>query len=121
MRGDMHVFHWVRAISKRPEHRVGVGRIDVLAQRNADLPTIGEQRRGPVQAPPDFGTRGSLRVLHEENLAQVGKRLMHDHPANLLEAQMLPQMREEQWFHRDLLEHARFARRYLADDRSEHG
>src|SRR5947199_10705958 len=55
MGSDMYIFRWLRAVCERPEHRIGVCRIDILADRNADLPPFGEGRRGAVQTSPQFG------------------------------------------------------------------
>jgi hypothetical protein len=68
---NVHVLNGIRAISQRPEYGVGVGRIDVLAHRHANLSAIREQRRGSVQAAPDFGLWSALLELHEDDLAQV--------------------------------------------------
>ena len=86
MGSDMYIFRWLRAVCERPEHRIGVCRIDILAHRNADLPAIGEERRGAVQTPPDFGAGCAVRVLHKEDLAQVRQRLVHSHPTNLFDS-----------------------------------
>src|SRR2546423_11021097 len=46
-----------------------------------------------------FAARGAVRVLHENHLAQIGERLVHDHLADFLDSELLPQVREEQRFH----------------------
>jgi len=36
-RVDMNVLDWIRAIGKRPHHRVGILRINIFANRDDDL------------------------------------------------------------------------------------
>ena len=78
VRRDMHVIGGIGPIRERPEHRIGVGRIDVLADRDANLSAVREQRRRPVQPAPNLGAGRALRVLHKDDLAQIGKWLMQD-------------------------------------------
>ena len=117
---DVHVVDRIGAIGERPEDRVGVARVDVLAHRDADLAAVGQQRGSAVQRAPDFGARHALRALHEQHLAQIGERLVHHHLAHALDRQPVAQVHQEHRLVGDLLDHARFARRDLADDGDEH-
>jgi len=47
----------VGAVGERPEHRVGIFRIDVLAHGDDVFADIGLQGRGAMQRAPDFRAR----------------------------------------------------------------
>ena len=121
IRLDAHVLARIGAVGERPEDRVGARRIDVLAHRDADLAAVGAQRGGGLQAAPDFGARGAARELQEDHLTQIGEGLVHLEPLETADADCRAQMREEHRLKRDLLHHARFARRHLTDDGDEDG
>ena len=120
MRHDMHVFGRIGSIGDRPENRVGVGRIDVVAHRDADLAAVGAQRGRALQGAPHFRARRALGEREEDHRPHVAQRLVQAHPPDALDAQVTAQVGEEHRLVGDLLDHARFARRHLADDRHEH-
>ena len=63
-------------------------RIDVLAHRDDDLAAVRLQRRGAVQAAPDFGARRAGGELQEDHRPQIGQPLVHDDAADALDAEL---------------------------------
>ena len=88
----MHVLDGVRAVGERPHHRVGVVRIDILADRNDDLAAVRLLRRRALQAAPDFRPRCAVGELQEDDRPQVAQRLVHDDAANALDRELVAQM-----------------------------
>ena len=117
IRRDVHVLDRIGAIGERPEHRVGIFRIDVLAHRDDVFADIGLQACGAMKCAPDFRARHPSRELQKHHLAQVGQRLVHHHAAHALDRQRVAQIRQITRLVGDALHHARFARRHLAQDR----
>ena len=117
---NVHVLGRIGPIGERPQHRVGVGRVDVLTHRDADLAAVRAQGRSAVQRTPHLGARRAVRELHEDHRPHVAQRLVQAHRAHALDAEVIAQVGKEHRLVRDLLDHARFARRHLADDRAEY-
>ena len=86
-----------------------------------NLPTIACSVNVAVERAPDFRARRAGRELQDHELAQVGQRLVQRDPPDALDAELVAQMGEEQRLVGEALDHARFARRHLADDRGDDG
>jgi len=71
VRRNMHIRARIGAIGERPEHRVGIVGIDILAHRDDIFADVGLQARGPCKRAPDFGARRAWRELHEEDLRRL--------------------------------------------------
>ena len=59
--------------------------------------------------------------LDDDQLAQIGQRLVHEHASDAADVQVVVQMMQERRLIGDALDQARFAWRHLADDRDQHG
>ena len=84
---QMHVLDRIGAVGERPQHRVHARGIDILADRDDDLSAVGLQGGGAMQRAPHFAARHPLRELNENDRAQIGQPLVHDHATNALDAE----------------------------------
>ncbi len=116
----MHVVDRVGAIGERPEDRVGVGgsmssltAMQILPQSASSVEAPCSARQTSVRGMPCANcTNITLRRLVSGSCITTLRTPLIDEP--------VAQMREEHRLVGDLLDHARFARRHLADDRDEH-
>jgi len=121
VRLDVHVFDRVRPVGERPHHSVGIVGIDILADRDYDLATIGLPVRGALQAPPYFGPWCAIDELDEDDRPEIAQRLVHDYPEDTFEREVVAQMVQEQGLQSHFLDDAGFARGHLANDGDENG
>ena len=84
------------------------------------LPQSARNAEAPCSPAPDFRARRAVGELQENHRTHIGQRLVHHHAPDALYIQLIAQVRQEHRLIRHFLDHARFARRHLADDRSEH-
>ena len=115
VRHDLHVLDRVHAIGHRPQQRIGVVGGDVLVDRDADLAAIALEEGGAIERAPDLGARHALLDRDDGDAQQAGQRLVQGDALDAADAERVAQMREEQRLVGDALDHARFARRHLAD------
>ena len=105
----------LHAIGHRPEQRVGVVGIDVLVDRDADLAAVALEERRAVSARQTSVRGVPFSSTMTRDAQQSGQRLVQRDALHAADAERVAQMRQEQRLVGDALDHARFARRHLAD------
>src|SRR6266850_4000103 len=115
MRQRLHVLERIHAICHRPQERVGVVRIDVVAHRDCDLAHVALEEGRAAQRAPHLGARHAFLAADHTDAQEPGERLVQRDPLYSPDAERVAKVREEQRLVGDALDHARFRRRDLAD------
>src|SRR5262249_39035560 len=92
---DLNILAGVGTVGERPENRIGIGGINVLADRNADFSAIRTQRCRALKPAPHFSSRRALCELQKDDLAQIRKGLVHREPLYSANSELIAQVSEE--------------------------
>src|SRR5215813_4022050 len=92
MRHHMEVVAHVGPIGERPEYRVGVARVDVLAHRDDNLAAIGLENGGAVEPTPDLALRRTGGELEKDDGTDIAERFVEYDLADALDGQGVAQM-----------------------------
>ena len=110
------VLDGVRAIGHGPEDRIRIAGVHIIGHGDDDLAALRLQGGGALQAAPDLRLDRLGGELQEDDGAQVGQGLVHDHAGETLDVQGLFEVLEIERLIGHLLHDAGFAGRDLADD-----
>ena len=121
MAQHLQVFRRVHAESHCPEQGIGIVRIDVVVDRNADLAAVRLERSRAVQRAPYLGARRAFRDRDDRDAAQGRHALVHGHARHTFDPKRPVQVREKHRLVGDALDRTRFARRDLAQVGRDHG
>src|SRR5262245_2321892 len=111
MGNDMQIVTEMSPVCERPEYRVGVVGVDVLADRDDDLAAIGPESSRPVEAAPDLALRCAGPELQEDHRPDVAQRLVKHDTTDALHPEDITQVGQEHRLIGDALDHTRLARR----------
>ena len=75
----LDVIDRIAAIGQRPEQRVGVVRVDIVIDRDADLAAIAFEAGRAVKRPPDLGARHGSVDRHDGDPQKPGELFMQRH------------------------------------------
>ena len=87
----LHIDCRIAAIGQGPPYRVHIFRIDVLVERDDIFADSAMLRDKPIHRAPDFDARRVLLHVQDNELAQIGQRLVQRHPFDAAYAQALAQ------------------------------
>ncbi len=89
---DLDIPVRLASIRHRPEHRVGIVRIDILVDRDHPFALGAPERGDAVERAPDLGARHIAVHYGDDQLVQAGERFMGADMLDALDAEMVAQM-----------------------------